>query len=261
VRSVRAVLLLVIGVPFAGQGIANAAKPTTVHRASTQSTSGGNNTASVSGEIIQLAAAVRNSYGDGEPNAQDGEPAGDPGKSPGDDGKPTGDAGQPTAGGGKSNGDGVNSAGGGGKPKGGKGKPGGGGKPKGGKGKPGGGGNAKIHGGKPTGDGGVPTSDDGDPGPVNNAGNNADPPAPSSPVPTVQNLTRSVATSRAKSVLSRRFGRVFTRGNHKRVSCRRRDANSYFCSLSWRYHRKRYDGHAIVSRSGVVKTHVVSRRR
>jgi hypothetical protein len=249
VRSVRAVLLLVIGVPFAGQGIANAATPTTVHRASTQSTSGGNHTASVSGEIIQLAAAVRKSYGDGEPNAQDGEPAGD-------DGKPTGDAGQPTANGDNSNGDGANSAGGGGKPKGGKGKP------KGGKGKPAGrGGKPKTHGGKPKGDGGAPTSDDGDPGAVNNAGKNADPPAPSSPVPTVQSLTRSVATSRAKSVLSRRFGRVFTHGNHKRVSCRRRDANSYFCSLSWRYHRKRYDGHAIVSRSGVVKTHIVSRRR
>jgi hypothetical protein len=101
-----------------------------------------------------------------------------------------------------------------------------------------------------------PTGDDGDPG----AGANPDPPATSAQSPTVQALTRSVATSRAKSVLSRRFGRVYTHGNHRRVSCRRQGASSYVCALSWRYRQQRYNGHAIVSRSGLVKTHVVSRR-
>jgi hypothetical protein len=77
----------------------------------------------------------------------------------------------------------------------------------------------------------------------------------------VQNLTRSVAKSRVNSVLSRRFGRVYTRGNHKRVSCRPQGTSSYVCSLSWRYRRQRYTGRAIVTRAGPVKTHVVSRRR
>jgi hypothetical protein len=224
VRSGRAVLPIVIGVLVAGQGVARAATPTTVHRAWTQDTGGGKNAASV---LIQFAAEVRNPYGGGKPNAGDGGPVGDGGEAPGDGGNsadgggtPTGDGGNSADGGGTPTGDGGNSAGGRGKPK---------------------------------GDGGKSEGDDGD----SVAGNNADPPTS---MPTVQNLTRSVATSRAKSVLSRRFGRVFTHGNHKRVACGRQDASSYVCALSWRYHLKRYDGQAIVRRSGVVKTHVVSRR-
>jgi hypothetical protein len=87
------------------------------------------------------------------------------------------------------------------------------------------------------------------------------PPPTGAPAPAQQTLTRSVATSRTNSVLSRRFGPVYTHADHKRVSCRPEAAGSYVCSLSWRYRQKRYDGRAIVSPSGLVKTHVVSRRR
>jgi hypothetical protein len=98
--------------------------------------------------------------------------------------------------------------------------------------------------------------DDGAPG----AGTITGPRPTRAPLPTQQTLTRSVATSRTNSVLSRRFGRVYTHADHKRVSCRAQGAD-YVCSLSWRYRQQRYDGRATVSPSGVVKTHVVSRRR
>jgi hypothetical protein len=123
----------------------------------------------------------------------------------------------------------------------------------------------------PTGDDDNPTGDDGNP--AGDAGNPAGDDGESTgdddnsglrptraQSPTVQALTPSVATSRTKSVLSRRFGQVYTHGSHKRVSCRPQGTSSYVCSLSWRYRQQRYNGRAIVTRSGPVKTHVVSRR-
>jgi hypothetical protein len=111
--------------------------------------------------------------------------------------------------------------------------------------------------GNPTSGSGHPTGDDGE---STRDGANADPPPTGAQSPPVQTLTRSVATSRTKSVLSRRFGQVYTHGSHKRVSCRPQGTSSYVCSLSWRYRQQRYNGRAIVIRSGPVKTHVVSRR-
>jgi hypothetical protein len=118
--------------------------------------------------------------------------------------------------------------------------------------------------GDPAGDDGGPASDGGNPADEGDKStgddDNPDPSATGAQPPPVQALTRSVATSRVKNVLSRRFGQVYTRGSRKRVSCRPRGAGSYVCSLSWRYHRQRYNGRAIVTASGPVKTHVVSRR-
>jgi hypothetical protein len=118
--------------------------------------------------------------------------------------------------------------------------------------------------GGPAGDGGNPAGENGESaGDDDNAtgdDDTSDPSPTGAQSPPVQALTRSVATTRVKNVLSRRFGQVYTRGGRKRVSCRPLGAGSYVCSLSWRYHRQRYNGRAIVSRSGPVKTHVVSRR-
>ena len=141
-----------------------------------------------------------------------------------------------------------------------------------GEGGPGGDGEDKGHDGKPKGEDDHDSADEStatlgdrgapaDPATSPGGNNTTAPPPTAAPVPAVQELTRSVATSRTTNVLSRRFGRAYTHGNHKHVSCRRQSANSYVCSLSWRYHRQRYDGKAVVTSSGRVRTHVVSRRR
>jgi hypothetical protein len=242
VPSVRVVLPLVAGMLLAGQGIAGASTPVTVGGVWTHDTRPSNNTAFVSGEAIRFAA-------EGGPSDGGGDSPGDGGNSAGDGGNPAGDGVNSPGDGGNSAGDGGNPADGAAKPKHASTKSNGNAKPK------GGGAKSKSNA-KPKGDGGESTDASGDPV----ASNNADPPPVSARVPTVQSLTPTVAASRTKSVLSRRFGRAYTRGNHKRVSCRPQGSGSYVCSLSWRYHRQRYNGRAIVSPGGPVRTHVVSRQ-
>jgi hypothetical protein len=241
--------------------------------AETPDAGGSSKSAFVSRQTVRYAAELSTSYG-GRKRRGGGTPTGGVPSTGG--GTPTGGVpstggGVPSTGGGTATG-GVPPTGGGGVPSTGGGKPTGGdpstggGKPTGGDPSTGGGkptgGDPSTGGGKPTGGdpstgGGKPTGASGDPP----GGNNPGLPPASAQLPTVPKLTRSVATSRVKSVLSRRFGRAYTAGNHKRVSCRPQGASTYVCSLSWRYHRQRYNGRAILSPSGPVKTHVVSRRR
>jgi hypothetical protein len=82
----------------------------------------------------------------------------------------------------------------------------------------------------------------------------------SAQLPTVQNLTRSVATSRAGSALASGFGRVYTRGNHKRLTCSRQSDSAYACAATWRYRTYRYRGKITVNRSGLVRIKVFRRR-
>ncbi|MEA2341489.1 MAG: eukaryotic-like serine/threonine-protein kinase [Solirubrobacteraceae bacterium] len=76
----------------------------------------------------------------------------------------------------------------------------------------------------------------------------------------VPSLTHSVAMSRASSILAKRFGRVYTRGNHKHLNCRRQSSSRHSCSVSWRYKKYRYKGRVTVNRNGLVSIQVMRRR-
>jgi hypothetical protein len=51
-------------------------------------------------------------------------------------------------------------------------------------------------------------------------------------------LSKAVALSKAKTALSRKYGRIYKRGK-RRVSCKRRSAREYRCSFSLRYRKKK----------------------
>lgn len=58
-------------------------------------------------------------------------------------------------------------------------------------------------------------------------------------------LSKQQATSRAKSALARKYGRVYKRGK-RRLSCKRQSSTAYRCSFSLRYKKKRHSGSVTV---------------
>jgi hypothetical protein len=76
----------------------------------------------------------------------------------------------------------------------------------------------------------------------------------------VRRLTRRIAVQRAIGLLSRRFGRAWTNGRNKRVSCAPAQGNSYLCNVSWTYRGFRYRGQVVVLRNGVLRARIVRRR-
>ena len=74
-------------------------------------------------------------------------------------------------------------------------------------------------------------------------------------------LSRGSALSKARSALSKRFGKAYEHGKRKRLRCRKRSSTRSLCTFSFRYRKKRQNGIVTVAikANGSVTTKVKRR--